>query len=49
MTNRLLCCLVLYIIGYGLLIYFNNLQTGLAVFIIQWAANVENRIKYVNF
>lgn len=49
MTTRLFICLALYAIGYSLLIYFNNLQTGLAVFIIQWATNVENRIKYVNF
>jgi hypothetical protein len=47
--TRLLICLLLYIIGYSLLIYFTNWQSGLAVFIIQWADNVENRIKYVNF
>lgn len=45
MTIRLFICLALYTIGYSLLIYFNNLQTGLAVFIIQWAANIELRIK----
>ena len=45
MTTRLFICLVLYTIGYSLLIYFNNLQTGLAVFIIQWATNIELRIK----
>lgn len=45
MIKNFIVCLCLYIIGYGLLIYFNNWQTAFAIFVIHWANNIETTLK----
>ena len=36
----------LYLIGYGCLIWSEGWFVGLCIFLLQWASNIDNRIKY---
>ena len=43
----MLICIGLSLIGYGCLVWSEGWFVALCIYIIQWASNMENRIKYV--
>jgi hypothetical protein len=50
MDNKISYLLIgigLSLIGYGFLIWSEGWFVALCIYIIQWASNMENRIKYV--
>ena len=43
----MLICIGLSLIGYGFLVWSEGWLVALCIYIIQWASNMENTIKYV--
>ena len=44
--SLMLMTLGLYFIGYGLLIWSEGWLVAVCILFIQWASNIDNRIKY---
>ena len=42
----ILITLGLYLIGYGLLVWSEGWLVAVCILFIQWASNIDNRIKY---
>ena len=46
MTSKILISLGLYLIGYGIIVWSEGWMVTLAIFLIQWAGNLQWRLTY---